>query len=112
MSGESILINSGHSVIYDKNYPLISAIPCDYLVVPPQLCLWSQGKVSLSKLIHTYPTHLHQKSDSNSVLDWCVLDWCTGLMCLHVYWTGVLYVLSLDWCVVCTGLVCCHGGYA
>ena len=36
------------------------------------------------------------------VLDWCVV--CTGLVCC-MYWTGVLYVL--DWCVVCTGLVCC-----
>ena len=33
------------------------------------------------------------------VLDWCVV--CTGLVCC-MYWTGVLYVL--DWC---TGLVCC-----
>ena len=24
-------------------------------------------------------------------------------------WTGVLYVL--DWCVVCTGLVCCSDGF-
>ena len=36
------------------------------------------------------------------VLDWCVV--CTRLVCC-MYWTGVLYVL--DWCVVCTGLVCC-----
>ena len=36
------------------------------------------------------------------VLDWCVV--CTGLVCC-MHWTGVLYVL--DWCVVCTGLVCC-----
>ena len=36
------------------------------------------------------------------VLDWCVV--CTGLVCC-MYWTGMLYVL--DWCVVCTGLVCC-----
>ena len=36
------------------------------------------------------------------VLDWCVV--CTGLVCC-MYWTGVLHVL--DWCVVCTGLVCC-----
>ena len=28
------------------------------------------------------------------VLDWCVV--CTGLVCC-MYWTGVLYVL--DWCV-------------
>ena len=34
------------------------------------------------------------------VLDWCVA--CTGLMCC-MYWTGVLYVL--DWYVVYTGLV-------
>ena len=33
------------------------------------------------------------------VLDWCVV--CTGLVCC-MYWTGVLY--ALDWCVVCTGL--------
>ena len=36
------------------------------------------------------------------ILDWCVV--CTRLVCC-VYWTGVLYVL--DRCVVCTGLVCC-----
>ena len=36
------------------------------------------------------------------VLDWCVV--CTELVCC-MHWTGVLYVL--DWCVVCTGLVCC-----
>ena len=36
------------------------------------------------------------------VLDWCVV--CTRLMCC-MYWTGELYVL--DWCVVCTGLMCC-----
>ena len=36
------------------------------------------------------------------VLDWCVV--CTGLVCC-MYRTGVLY--ALDWCVVCTGLVCC-----
>ena len=36
------------------------------------------------------------------VLDWCVV--CTGLVCC-MHWTGVLYVL--DWCVVCTELVCC-----
>ena len=36
------------------------------------------------------------------VLDWCVV--CTVLMCC-MYWTGVLYVL--DCCVVCTGLVRC-----
>ena len=36
------------------------------------------------------------------VLDWCV--GCTGLVCC-MYWTGVLDVL--DWCVGCTGLVCC-----
>ena len=35
-------------------------------------------------------------------LDWCVV--CTGLVCC-MHWTGVLYVL--DWCVVCTGLMCC-----
>ena len=45
------------------------------------------------------------------VLDWCVV--CTGLMCC-MYWTGVLYVLDwcvygLDWCVVCTGMVCWTG---
>ena len=34
------------------------------------------------------------------VLDWCVV--CTGLVCC-MYWTGVLYVL--DWCVACTRLV-------
>ena len=39
------------------------------------------------------------------VLDWC--DVCTGLVC-SMYWTGVLYVLDgvmyvLDWCDVCTG---------
>ena len=36
------------------------------------------------------------------VLDWCVV--CTELVCC-MYWTGVLYVLN--WCVVCTELVCC-----
>ena len=36
------------------------------------------------------------------VLNWCVV--CTGLVCC-MYWTGVLYVL--DWCVVCNGLVYC-----
>ena len=35
-------------------------------------------------------------------LDWCVV--CTGLVCC-MYWTGVMYVL--DWCVEWTGLVCC-----
>ena len=38
------------------------------------------------------------------VLDWCVA--CTGLVCC-MYWTGELHVL--DWCVLCTGLVCCTG---
>ena len=32
------------------------------------------------------------------VLDWCVV--CTGLVCCN--WTGVLN--APDWCVVCTGL--------
>ena len=41
-------------------------------------------------------------SDVLYVLNWCVV--CTGLVCC-MYWTGVMYVL--DWCVVCTGLVCC-----
>ena len=31
-----------------------------------------------------------------------VLGWCVGL----VYCTDVLFIL--DWCVVCTGLVCCN----
>ena len=35
------------------------------------------------------------------VLDWCVV--CTGLVCC-MYWTGVLYVL--DWCVVCNSHTC------
>ena len=35
-------------------------------------------------------------SDVLYVLDWCVV--CTELVCC-MYWTGVLYVL--DWCVVC-----------
>ena len=35
------------------------------------------------------------------VLDWCVV--CTGLVCC-MYWTGVFHVL--DTCVSCTGLVC------
>ena len=38
------------------------------------------------------------------MLVWCVVnvqDWRVTSM----YWTGVLDVL--DWCVVCTGLVCC-----
>ena len=57
--------------------------------------------------------HIHKTKDRKiirhtgdycgcTVLDWCVV--CTGLVCC-MYWTGVLYVL--DWCVVCTGLVCC-----
>ena len=33
---------------------------------------------------------------------YCCLYWT---VVLNVYWTGVLY--ALDWCVVCTGLVCC-----
>ena len=50
------------------------------------------------------PPHqsLFLKGPIHPVLDWCVI--CTGLVCC-MYWTGVLYVL--DWCVVCTGLVCC-----
>ena len=45
------------------------------------------------------------------MLVWCVVnvqDWRVTSM----YWSGVLYVWTgvlhvLDWCVVCTGLVCC-----
>ena len=42
-------------------------------------------------------------------LDWCVLVWCVVIVqdwhVTSMYWTGVLYVLN--WCVACTGLVCC-----
>ena len=37
------------------------------------------------------------------VLNWCVV--CTELMCC-MYWTGVLYVL--DWCVVCNSHTWLH----
>ena len=54
-----------------------------------------------SGLIAT-PFFILEEIPSVYVLDWCVV--CTGLVCC-MYWTDVLYVL--DWCVVCTGLVCC-----
>ena len=59
-----------------------------------------QGK--RERVMDNGDSHIAYWSGVLYVLDWCVV--CTGLVCC-MYWTGVLYVL--DWYVVCTGLVCC-----
>ena len=45
----------------------------------------------------------------------CCMDWCDVICdvtcCMLrtscMYWTDVLYMYILHWCVICTGLVCC-----